>query len=419
MRRLACLAVLAAFAGGGAVHAAETVALYAEKIYPAPDAPAITDGVVLMRGGKIVALGTRASVAVPKKARVAECGGGVVTAGFQNSHVHFVEPRWNDAAHQDAKALAQSLDEMLTRYGFTTVVDTGSDQANTVALRARVAKGEVRGPRILTAGTPMFPPDGIPIYLRDMPPAFLAQLHQPRTAEEAIAAVRKNLAAGADGTKLFVVSPQGRTTGAKRMSLEVARAAVEETHRHGKLVFAHPTDLDGVRVALAAGVDVIVHTTLGEPEPWDDALLKQMVTQHMSVVPTFKLWVYELKKEAVPPQVVGMLMTASLQELRSFNAAGGQTLFGTDVGYMREYDPTDEYVFMAQAGMTPMDILASLTTAPAARWKEDQRRGRLAPHLDADVVVLSGDPAADVKNFGAVRCVFRGGVSIYSAPQTP
>ena len=418
MSRLARLALLVAFAGGGAAHAAETVALFAEKIYPAPDAPAIADGVVLMRGGKIVAVGARGQVKVPKKARVSECGGGVVTAGFQNSHVHFVEPRWNDAAHQDAKALAQSLDEMLTRYGFTTVVDTGSDQANTVALRTRVAKGEVRGPRILTAGTPLFPPDGIPFYLRDMPPAFLAQLHQPRTAEEAIAAVRKNLAAGADATKLFVVSPQGRT-GAKRMPLEVARAAVEETHRQGKLVFAHPTDLDGVRVALAAGVDVIVHTTLGEPAPWDDALLKQMVSQNMSVAPTFKLWVYELKKEDVPQPVVGMLMTAALQELRSFNAAGGQTLFGTDVGYMRAYDPTDEYVFMAQAGMTPMAILASLTTAPAARWKEEQRRGRLAPRLDADVVVLSGDPGTDVKNFGAVRCVFRGGVPIYSAPQTP
>ena len=59
--------------------------------------------------------------------------------------------------------------------------------------------------------------------------------------------------------------------------------------------------------------------------------------------------------------------------------------------------------------MTPMQILASLTTAPAARWKEDERRGRVAPGFDADLVVLAADPADDVKNFAKVRCVFRGG----------
>ena len=48
-------------------------------------------------------------------------------------------------------------------------------------------------------------------------------------------------------------------------------------------------------------------------------------------------------------------------------------LFGTDVGYMHDYDPTDEYVLMAKAGMSPAQILESLTTAPAARWKEEKR----------------------------------------------
>ena len=74
---------------------------------------------------------------------------------------------------------------------------------------------------------------------------------------------------------------------------------------------------------------------------------------------------------------------------------------------MHEFDPTDEYVLMAQAGLTPMQILASLTTAPAARWKESELAGRVAPGLDADLVVLAADPADDVKNFAKVRCVFR------------
>jgi imidazolonepropionase-like amidohydrolase len=70
---------------------------------------------------------------------------------------------------------------------------------------------------------------------------------------------------------------------------------------------------------------------------------------------------------------------------------------------------------MTKAGMTPAQILASLTTAPAARWK-DVNLGRVEPGFVADLVVLAGDPYEDVKNFAQVRCVFRGGVQIYPAP---
>jgi imidazolonepropionase-like amidohydrolase len=344
---------------------------------------------------------------------MSECRGGVLMAGFQNSHVHFIEPRWADAAHQRASKLAQSLEDMLTRYGFTTVFDTASDQANTVAIRARIEKGEVRGPRIFTVGLALFPPDGIPSYIDDLPPEQLARFHQPRTADEARAAVRANIAAGADATKLFLhTSPrQGVIT---KMTAEIARAAAEETHAHGKLVMAHPTRLEAIRLSLDVGVDVLVHTTLGEESPWDAATLARMKTEHLSVIPTFKLWRYELKKEDVPASVVDSLVDATLRELRSFNGAHGQVLFGTDVGYMHDYDPTDEYVLMAKAGMSQGMILESLTTAPAARWKEEKHHGQIAEGFAADLVMLSADPFDDVKNFANVHCVLRAGSPIYS-----
>jgi len=83
---------------------------------------------------------------------------------------------------------------------------------------------------------------------------------------------------------------------------------------------------------------------------------------------------------------------------------------------MHAYDPADEYASMAQAGLTHLQILASLTTAPAARWKEESQRGRVAPGFQADLVVLEADPADDVRNFAKVRCAFRGGRQIYPAP---
>ena len=79
---------------------------------------------------------------------------------------------------------------------------------------------------------------------------------------------------------------------------------------------------------------------------------------------------------------------------RAFVDLGGQILFGTDVGYMTEYDPTDEYVYLQRAGLSYAQILATLTTAPAARLGMAARAGRLAPGLAADLVVVQGDPAA-------------------------
>jgi imidazolonepropionase-like amidohydrolase len=116
----------------------------------------------------------------------------------------------------------------------------------------------------------------------------------------------------------------------------------------------------------------------------------------------------------VPRAVAERIVNESVQEFGKFAAAGGKVLFGTDVDYMTDMDPTAEYELMGQAGMNAMQILASLTTAPAARWNESARRGRIATGLDADLVVLEADPAQDVKRFAAVKCVVRGGKVIYA-----
>ena len=409
-------ALAAALLGATAFNAAsaDSWLIPAEKIYTAPDVPPLSNGNVLVRDGRIASVADeRSRIAIPKGTRTSECRG-VVVAGFQNSHVHFLEEAFAKAGKRPRQDLERALEAMLTRYGFTTVFDTGSDQANTIALRKRIEKGELRGPRILTTGLPLFPPDGIQSYLSDLPPETLAKMHQPRNAEEARAAVRENLAKGADATKLFLhTSPDQKSV--KFMSLEVARAAAEETHAHGKLVFAHPTSLEGIRGAIASGVDVLVHTTLGEKAAWDPKLLAEMTARHMSVVPTFKLWGYELTKENVPQPIQEKLIDATFQELRAFKAAGGDILFGTDVGYMHDYDPTDEYVLMSKAGLSVQEILASLTTAPAKRWNEQARRGRVAVDMDADLVVLAADPAEDVRNFARVRCAFRAGKLIYAS----
>ena len=90
-------------------------------------------------------------------------------------------------------------------------------------------------------------------------------------------------------------------------------------------------------------------------------------------------------------------------------------LFGTDVGYMDDYDPADEYALMAEAGMSFRQVLAALTTAPAARFAPSERLGHIAPGYAADLVVLAQDPSQNVRAFAAVRYTLLGGRVMYRA----
>jgi imidazolonepropionase-like amidohydrolase len=155
-----------------AAPASSGLALIGGRVYPGPDEAPILDGTVVIERGKISAVGPRDKIKIPSGTKTVDCKGAVITAGFQNSHVHFTEAQWIDAAHQPASKLTARLQAMLTRYGITTAVETNAlSLENTNALRSRIEAGEVAGPRILTAGWGLFPPDGLPFYLKERPPS--------------------------------------------------------------------------------------------------------------------------------------------------------------------------------------------------------------------------------------------------------
>ena len=193
------------------------------------------------------------------------------------------------------------------------------------------------------------------------------------------------------------------------MPVDVVRAAVEVGHRRGKLVFAHPSNSPGARAAIEGGVDVLAHTFPAslDGSPWDRALPAMMKERGTALILTLKLWPYELTRGGLPPDLIELVLGNGVAQTRAFAELGGQLLFGTDVGYMTDYDPTDEFVYLQRAGLAPAQILAMLTTAPAARF--GRATGRLAPGLAADIVVLDGDPAQDVRAFAKVRTTMRDG----------
>ncbi len=379
---------------------APALVLVGGTIYPSPDGAPVRDGVIVVERGRIVAVGGRAEVAIPASAQRIDCAGAAIVAGFQNSHVHLTEDHWANAARQPAAKLTQQLQAMLTRYGFTQIVDTGSYLPNTTALRRRIESGEVAGPRILTTGVGLFPPEGVPYYLKDtLPEGIWKRFPQPRTADEAKGVVRQNLRGGADLVKLFTGSWIARGT-VLPMPEPIAAAAVAAAHADRKQAFSHPSNLAGLEVALSAKVDVLAHA-IEDTRGMTPEHLRRMKSQNMALIPTLALFGTSENLWAV------------LDQVREYGRLGGQILFGTDVGYLTDYDPSGEYVLMGTAGLSWREILATLTTAPAQRFGEDRRRGRIAPGMDADLVVLAKDPVQNVRAFGDVRVTIRAGRVIY------
>ena len=378
------------------------IALVGGRIFVSPFQPAINNGMVLIRDGKIAAVGHK--IRIPGGIGRLDCSGMYIMAGLQNSHVHFTEPKWTDAAQIPAAQLASQLQEMFTRYGFTTVVDTGSLIDNTTAIRNRIESGEVAGPRILTAGIPLYPAGAIPYYLKNsLPPNELKLLNQPSTPAEAVADVDRNIARGANIIKLFTGSWVSKQQ-VVNMPPAIAQAAVEEAHRKGKLVYAHPSNVAGFQIALQAHVDVLAHA-VEDTRSWDKSYIKQMKAQRMWLIPTLSLLSGDSNIKDI------------LQEVGDYSQDHEDILFGTDEGFTAEYDPSREYVLMQRAGLDFWHILDTLTVAPAVRFGTSAARGQIKAGMDADLVVVSRNPEDDIRGLASVVYTFHDGRIIYSAIQ--
>lgn len=399
-----CTTLLALGCVGSAAAMAEntTLVLQGGKVYPSPTAVPIDNAVVLVENGRIAAVGKHGALKIPKTAQVMDCTGKVIVAGFWNSHVHF-ETGWEDAQHAPVEKIEAHMQAMLTRWGFTTVWDLGSDPSNTVALRRRIEAGEIAGPQILMAGD-IFPKGGHPVYL----PAEL-QLPEAATAQEAEQMAQRYMKMDLDGIKLFTGSYMGDKP-VVNMDTALVKAAADVAHAQGKPVFAHPQNHTGMDNAIAGGVNVLAHT-IPEGDGYTADELSHAKQQHVALTPTLTLWT----TVASDPALTDKLVKLGVGELKAYFSEGGPILFGTDVGFISKYDTTEEFEYMGRA-ISWHDVLASLTTNPSTFFKQTDK-GRVEKGMNADLVVLDADPASDVRNLAKVAYTIRSGKIIYSAQE--
>ena len=182
-----------------------------------------------------------------------------------------------------------------------------------------------------------------------------------------------------------------------------------------KPAFAHPTTVEGVRLAAEYGVDVLAHVSPETMDGWTPDVIALLKSRNVAVTPTLKLFRFDPERQGAPAEVVRKLMDGAARQLAAYSSAGGTILFGTDVGYVTDHDTREEFALMGKSGMSFAQILASLTTAAAAKFGHSAHTGRVEPGMDADLVLVAGDPRADVRALGDVRLSVLRGKILYRA----
>ncbi len=143
----------------------------------------------------------------------------------------------------------------------------------------------------------------------------------------------------------------------------------------------------------------------GDPEQ-----LARFKLQNTALIPTLSLFTTVV----LDPAVTARIIAAAVSQLKQFSVNGGVVLFGTDIGFINLYDTSTEVELMHRA-LSEKQVLASLTTNPASYFKA-AKKGRVEQGFDADLVVLDGDPIADVHNLAKVAYTIRAGKVIYQKP---
>jgi imidazolonepropionase-like amidohydrolase len=189
------------------------------------------------------------------------------------------------------------------------------------------------------------------------------------------------------------------------MPLDIATAAVKEAHLNGKLVFAHPSDLARVRVAMDSGVDVLAHAA-DDTRGVDAALLRSAIAKNMAMIPTLQMFTTTVTSDP-------HYMDPMRAEVQQFHELGGTLIFGTDVGYMTDYTTQREFSELGLSGLDWKTVLAMLTTNPAARMGVSNAKGSVTPGKLADLTILDADPAESLTNFSRVQAVVRSGKVVW------
>lgn len=398
--------------------AAGVKAFVGARILDGTGRAAIENGVIVVRDGKIEAVGSASKVKPPKDAESIDLAGKHVVPGLISTHVHISDAQGTKPpAYTDENTLRQL--GVFARYGVTTVWSLGGEREP-----AFYARETQNSPKL----------DRARIYLS-------GDVIVGNTPEEARQMVGKVAALRPDVIKIRVDDQLGTTA---KMTPDVYRAVIEEAHRRGLRVAAHIFYLDDAKDLLRSGVDAIVHSV--RDKEIDDEFLSLMKKRNIPYCPTLTREISTFVYGETPQffsdpfflreadkEVVAQLQEAKRQEamrtstaakeykaalpvaqrnLKKAADAGITIAMGTDAGPVpsrfQGYFEHLEMQMMEEAGLKPAQILKAATADAAATMKVTGV-GTLAKGNWADFVVLDRDPLADIRNTKSIDSVWIAG----------
>jgi imidazolonepropionase-like amidohydrolase len=375
--------------------------------------------VILIEGERIKAAGP--GLAIPKEAALIDLGAATLLPGLIDCHTHLTfepGPYYEDLFRKspiDAAVLCHIQARRTLEAGFTTVRDVGAEEFIDVALRNAVNTGRVAGPRIqaatLAVGATGGHNDltGFSPYLDFKGFSGIAD-----GVEEIRKLVRFEVKNGADLIKMMAtagVLSEEESVGAPQYSLEEMKACVEEAARWGKKVAAHAHGVEGIKMAVRAGVASIEHGSLLDEE--GIRLMKERGTYLVADIYNHEYILEAYARMGYPARLIEkekQIGELQRENFRGAILAGVKTAFGTDAGVYPHGQNAKQFAFMVKFGMTPLQAIRAATVEAAELLGWSDRVGAVAAGAYADIIAVAGDPLRDISELERVTFVMKGGV---------
>ncbi|MGZ8399154.1 MAG: amidohydrolase family protein [Gemmatimonadales bacterium] len=387
------------------------------------------DQVLLVRGARIEAV-LPASATLPTEARLVDLSRYTVLPGLIDSHAHLVgdaagadvlRPLERSEAQEAFSGVRNARATLLA--GFTTVRDVGTYRAFVdVALRDAINDGSVIGPRMKVSGAYVTVSTGAGELVGAAPDVTIPGSFRygvANSADQVRERVRAILNGGADFIKILAtgaVFTRGTKPGVSEYTEDQIRAAVEQAAEYGTFVAAHAHGADGIKRAVRAGVRSIEHGSLMDDEAI--GLMKQHGTWLVADIWNGDYTDSIGREQKWPEDILRKnTETTEIQRVgfRKAVARGVKVAYGTDSGIYPHGLNAMQLPYMVKYGMSPMQAIQAATISAADLMQWTDSIGSLKPGKYADIIAVEGDALTDLRSFGKVGFVMKGGV-VYKHP---
>jgi imidazolonepropionase-like amidohydrolase len=354
--------------------------------------PPLPDAAIAIRDGLIVAVGPASALSFAPDTPVRELPGTTFLPGFVNAHAHTRDLN----------------DEQLrgwVRAGVTTLRDLGGPRDLLLAKRAALeAAADPTLPRLLVTGPIVTVPGGHPIPLQSVDERDRALA--VRGPEDAAAQIGGLLDSGVNLIKI-AVSGRSDTAWPELSDAEI-RAIADTAHARGARVAAHVDRAVALRRAVLSGIDDAAHMPR---DRMPDELIAEMVARGVALVPTIDVYEGLAEERGIGPEWRRSTLLLMRDNLRRFAAAGGTLALGDDYGNPRVEIgmPMPEIRHWLAAGLSPMQVIVAATHGSALVSGLAGEVGMLQAGMAADILVVEGDPLADIGALERPRLVLRSG----------